>query len=184
MSKIRRRSKAHGPPDDARCLAALRKLGVNVDAFLLAAVQAEGYVQNYLGKTPGATLRAELPELIRRDCMTAPSVLLELRLLRLLKRDDAALRRAGDALGEPSRLRKRKPRSREELERLETLARAYAQGEKLAQRAEKLAQKPALYSPFFGSLTAARDAIARSAGFASGASFVRQLYAARKKAKP
>src|SRR5664280_1352976 len=100
-------------------LAELRKAGVNLDDFLLTALIAERYAKHYLDKMPGATVRAYLPELIRRDCITAPSVLAELSLLRLLKQDDVMLGRAGDALGEFSRLRKRRPQSLEELERIE-----------------------------------------------------------------
>jgi hypothetical protein len=136
---------------------------VNVHAFLLAAVRAERYALRYL-HAEGRNITAALPELIRRDCVNAPSVLLALSLLRLSKRDDAALRRAGEALGEPSRTRKRRPPSLEALERIER----YAQSMK----------------PVYGTLTKARDGAARSAGFASGESFVRQLYAGRRKAKP
>lgn len=154
MSKELRRSKAHRPPDDALLLAELRKLGVNVDAFLLAALQAEKYVH--------AHAEADLSELIRRDCLAAPSVLLALRLLRVFGRDDAALRRAGEALGTPSRARKGLL-SLKRLEHLEKLAHYWAAADDVTK------------------LSAWRDRVARSAGFASGASLLRQLQTARKK---
>lgn len=141
-------------PEEARLLADLRNLGVDVHGFLFAAAQAERYAQAHADE--------DLPELIRRDCLDAPSVLLRLRFLRILIRDDEALRRVGEALATPSRARKNLL-TLERLEHLETLARRRAGADNMTM------------------LRTSRDRVAREAGLQSGKSLLRRLQAERKK---
>jgi hypothetical protein len=98
MPEERRRSHDRRATEAGALCDELRGLGVDVEAHLRRAVQAERSAQDFIA-TRGVTLKQALPVVIHRNCICAPSVLRLLFDLLTLGSDEKLLRKCGDVIG-------------------------------------------------------------------------------------